>query len=239
LVTKLIMQRLRTKLLDRLLPNRVPASRRLQALLKYPALRTQDVADAKLFARRQDLVEYLAPQLRGGIIAEIGVLFGDFSDFMIRAIEPQLFVAIDSFGMHKVSLFWGGKTSSERFNGMTHREFFEKRFSERGAQVRCEEGDSYDALSKYPDKTFDMIYVDAGHDYNSVQKDADLSKKKLKADGILIFNDYIIYNHFEDNYYGIVPVVNDLVVNQGFEVRGFALQKQMACDIAIGRRREA
>jgi hypothetical protein len=33
--------------------------------------------------------------------------------------------------------------------------------------------------------------------------------------------------------YGIVPVVNSLVVNEGYDVVAFALQQQMFCDIAI------
>jgi hypothetical protein len=81
-----------------------------------------------------------------------------------------------------------------------------------------------------------MIYIDAGHDYPSVKKDATQSKEKIKEEGVLIFNDYIKYSHYDDSYYGIIPVVNELVVNQGFEVLGFALQADMYCDIAIRRR---
>jgi predicted O-methyltransferase YrrM len=119
---------------------------------------------------------------------------------------------------------------------MSHREFYVKRFAGRGKQLRCEQGDSCEVLARYADQTFDMIYVDAGHDYESVKGDANLAKQKIKPAGILIFNDYIKYSHYDDAYYGVIPVVNDLVVNQGFEVVGFALQADMYCDIAIRRR---
>ena len=91
-------------------------------------------------------------------------------------------------------------------------------------------------MSTYPDQTFDMIYVDAGHDYQSVKQDAEVSKVKLKPEGILIFNDYIKYSHYEDCYYGIIPVVNDLVAREGFAVIGFALHADMYCDIAISKK---
>jgi len=229
------VRRLVWKLAHRFVPLHVPASKRPEKLLDYPALRTEDVEHARLFASRERLLEHLAPALRGGVIAELGVMYGDFSDFILRTIEPELFVAVDLFRMHLVPTIWG-KSSAETFHGMAHREFYERRFSGRAKQVRCEEGASSEALARYEDGTFDMIYIDAGHDYESVKKDADLSKYKIKSAGILIFNDYIRYSHYEDQYYGVVPVVNNLVVSEGFEVVGFSLQDEMYCDIAIRRR---
>lgn len=227
------MRGLKSRVADRFFPRHIPASRRPESSLDYPDLGPRDVENAKLFARREDLVEYVAPQLRGGTVAEIGVMYGDFSDFIIRTLEPELFVAIDIFRMHTVACTFKGKPSAETFQGLTHREYYEKRFSDRSKQVRCEEGDSSEVLPRYADGTFHMIYIDAGHDYESVKKDADLSTKKLKPNGILIFNDYIRYSHMDDSYYGVVPVVNELVVNKGFKVVGFALEGNMYCDIAI------
>jgi hypothetical protein len=88
-----------------------------------------------------------------------------------------------------------------------------------------------------------MIYVDADHAYESVKRDAEISKQKVKDDGILIFNDYIMFDHYAvfdpkaSLWYGVVQVVNQLVVYDEFEVIGFAFKKDMFCDIAVRRRR--
>jgi hypothetical protein len=53
----------------------------------------------------------------------------------------------------------------------------------------------------------------------------------------VVFNDYIMWDHVTDSAYGVVPVVNELVVNGGWEVVAFALEHQLFCDIAIRPRR--
>jgi Methyltransferase domain len=231
-----MLHRLLSKIAYRFLPRYIPASERPEKVFPYPALRPLDLQNARLFADRKSLLKHFAAELRGGKVAEVGVMYGDFSDFILITIEPEVFVAIDRFDLHRATI--SGKNSSEKFQGATHREFYEKRFSARGKQVRCEEGDSSECLSRYPDSTFAMIYIDAAHDYQSVKKDADVAKQKIKPAGILIFDDYIKYSHYDDSYYGVIPVVNDLVVNQGFEVLGFALQSEMYCDVAIRRKNE-
>jgi len=89
-----------SKTTNRFFRRHIPASEQPEKLFKYPELRQLDVENAKLFAGRENLVKYLAAELRGGTVAEVGVMYGDFSDFIIRTIEPRLFVAIDIFRMH-------------------------------------------------------------------------------------------------------------------------------------------
>lgn len=230
------MNYLLSKMLRRFFPRYVPASDQPRKSFHYPALEQRAVENAKLFAGRENLLRHFAPQLAHGTIAEVGVMFGDLSEFILHTIDPDTLVAIDRFDAHLYPLIWG-KPSQEAFKGMAHLEYFKKRFSNSRAIVRCEQGDSWECLSRFPDQSFDMIYIDAGHDYESVKKDAEVAQSKIKMTGLLVFNDYIKYSHFDDCYYGVVPVVNNLVVQDGFEVAGFALQPDMYCDIALRNRR--
>ena len=78
-----------------------------------------------------------------------------------------------------------------------------------------------------------MIYIDRSHHYKDVVRDAEAAVRKVKANGLIIFNDYILWDHVCGIYYGVMPVVNDLVANRGWKVKGLALQRNMFCDIAI------
>jgi hypothetical protein len=66
-----------------------------------------------------------------------------------------------------------------------------------------------------------------------VKRDAHQAILKLKKNGLLIFNDYTLIDSKTKDDYGVVHVVNDIIVNQGFKIVGFALEKDMFCDIAI------
>jgi hypothetical protein len=196
-------------------------------------LRQEHVEGARLFSDRNELIKSLSYLVKPSV-AELGLAYGDFSRFLIDQLRPQCFHAYDVFTMHEQPIIWG-KPTSEIFNGLTHRQFFDKRFQKEiaGGQVTVFEGDSSTNLNNRDDGFYDIIYVDAGHTYDSVLKDAMVSIKKLKRNGFLIFNDYIMFDYFANMHYGIVYVVNDLCVNHGWKITHFALQNFMFCDVAI------
>jgi hypothetical protein len=199
----------------------------------FPALEQRHLLDAVLYADRKDMICGL-PAVRGGVIAEIGVATGDFSEFLMATLSPSRFIAIDTFTMHTSPAHWG--TPSEvLFQNKTHIQFYRDRFATRGGQVEIIEGLSQDSIPKLTNGTFDLIYIDAGHDYDSVKKDALCASMKLKPDGLLVFNDYIMMDHTGCIPYGVVPAVNELVVGGSWQVVGFALQQHMFCDIALRR----
>jgi hypothetical protein len=115
------------------------------------------------------MVEAFRPLLQGKMIAELGVAFGDFSEFLIKTLEPEQFFAFDTFHLHHAPILWR-KPSKEVFGDLTHREYYEKRFSKCSVPVIIEEGDGSTSLLKYPDRYFDMIYVDAANDYRSERR---------------------------------------------------------------------
>jgi hypothetical protein len=202
--------------------------------VSHPALRAEHVANARLFANREDLVASLRPEIGNGVIAELGVATGDFSKVLIRLLAPKKFVGIDIFQMHHYPSHWGIPIET-LLQGRTHRGYYEYNLRDSKDILVVEEGDGKERLESYPDDHFDMIYIDAFHTYESVVADAAVCVRKVRPGGILFFNDYIFWSHGDHTPYGVVQACNDLVVNHGYDVVGFALQQQMYCDMAIRR----
>lgn len=197
-------------------------------------LRDCHVENCRVLANREALLKYLP---RGGKVAEVGVALGDFSDAILRTVNPAQFYAIDLFGLHKCPFVWGRK-SQEVFEGQTHEEWYRDRFRPQIDQgcFSVLKGVSWEVLAGFPDLFFDVMYLDAAHDYESVKKDAAVATRKIKREGALIFNDYIRYDHVEHTFYGVVHVVNELCVSEGYEIAYLALQPDMYCDVLLRQR---
>ena len=197
----------------------------------HPALLPHHLKDARLYADRNDMVRQLARE-QDGRIAEIGVGLGDFSEFLIQTLSPRTFIAIDTFEMHLSPSHWG-RSSSDIFGTATHEEFYRARLPFSCIEILS--GMSYLMLSKIPDCSLDMAYIDAAHDCENCCRDAHVAATKMKPHGILIFNDYILYDPFLHAEYGVVQAVNQMVACSDWRVIGFALQRHMFCDIALQR----
>ena len=198
----------------------------------YPDLRAHNLRDARLYADRADMIAAL-PVPTGGKVAEIGVWRGDFSKVLINTLKPREFFAFDIFTCHQVE-DWNGLTGRQLFDGLTHRQYYEREMASHLDVTRIVEGDSRETLRSYTDGSFDLVYVDAAHDYDAVKADAQLAVEMTAKSGFLVFNDYMMFdlNNFT---YGIVPVVNELAVNHGWDVVGFAINHCLYADIALQR----
>lgn len=192
----------------------------------------ESVNDGRLFANRKELIAGLdlGPS---PVVVEIGVAFGDFSNYLVDTLSPSQFVGLDTFELHKVPILWG-QPSSKFFNGKTHLEHYASRMTSAALKtdLKIVQGDSSTEMGRFPDAYFDLIYIDGDHAHEGVVRDTDVSVRKVKRSGVLVFNDYIIYDHLGGAPFGVVPVVNDLC-NNGWRVVGFAFHENMFCDIAL------
>jgi predicted O-methyltransferase YrrM len=69
-------------------------------------------------------------------------------------------------------------------------------------KINIIKGISWEAASNYEDNSLDFVFIDAGHDYESVKKDLATWAPKVKSTGIISGHDY----HYDC---GVYPAVNE------------------------------
>lgn len=196
-----------------------------------PDIPEDSLKNAQIVPDRTDGL-YLLP--KGGVVAEIGVAFGNFSKEILRVVQPKQFVAVDTFDLDKAS--WTGRRAyEEKFEGLSHEDYYRRRFHAEisEGQVAVKKGFSSVVMTEFPDKFFDIVYIDAAHDYENVKKDLEIATKKIKDSGAIILNDYTVLDPILLQPYGIVQAVNELCEKGGWEFVYLALHRYMFCDVAL------
>lgn len=191
----------------------------------------EHLQNAKVLANRNEAIRRLP---KGGKVAEVGVAYGDFSDILLKEMQPDHFYAIDWFNKDNPYIcMWGRQELVE--SGMTHEEWYRNKYKKEidSHKMTVCSGLSWECLAEFEDGFFDFIYLDACHDYECISKDAEIAVKKVKDGGIIQFNDYTIYDIFGRTHYGVVPVVNKVIAETGAEVLYYCMSSMGYCDVTI------
>ncbi|MGD0523102.1 MAG: FkbM family methyltransferase [Candidatus Microgenomates bacterium] len=144
-----------------------------------------------------------------GTGAEIGVEQGDFSEIICRLEDVKKLYSIDAWKAYRS---YRDHTSQKKLDR------FYKISKERLKPYNCEiiRKFSTDAAKDFADESLDFVYIDANHDYKHVYEDITLWSKKVKKGGIISGHDYI-KRKGQDQYYAVIPAVNDFVKSNQIE----------------------
>jgi SAM-dependent methyltransferase len=176
-----------------------------------PELSERHLRNCQVLPNREFILQQMK---KGGVVVEVGVQEGHFSKLILQLCEPKELHLID-YDLKSYSIA----------------KKFKREIDSR--QVTLHESDSSAAINKFSDAYFDFIYIDADHSYQGVQRDIQAAKTKVKEGGFLIFNDYTYWSPGECINYGVIQAVNELCVNESWELVYFALAGYMYCDVAI------
>ena len=180
---------------------------------KAPELTARHLSRCEVVQNREYILQRIP---KGGVGVEVGVQEGMFSRLILDICQTR--------ELHLIDLDLRRYGIAEKFQTEI----------ERGL-VKLHEGDSSRLIAGFPDNYFDFIYIDADHSYPGVKKDIKAARTKVKAGGLLIFNDYTFWSPGECINYGVIQAVNELCVEDDWEFRYFALAGYMYCDVALSK----
>lgn len=138
-------------------------------------------------------------------IAEIGVYKGRctamWNVMLTNSNIEYDYYAIDHF-----------KGSVEHDNKIDYYGITEKNLEPIINKINIISSDSIEESKKYEDNFFDVVYIDASHDYESVKKDINHWFPKVKQGGFICGDDYL--NQWE----GVIRAVDEFFENKALVV---------------------
>jgi len=183
--------------------------------------RFTESTNVRVLGSRERALELTVP--KNGKLVEIGTLTGYLRRFMLSKLKPEQLIVMDI-----------EHTAIEKC---------ETQHAEQVRQgcVKCILGDSKKALTELPDDTFDLIYVDGSHQYDGVCGDLEAARTKVKPGGLLVLNDYYMFeNIFLANkgrwgVYGVIHAANEFLLRHNWELAYMTLHNRNEPDLAIRR----
>ena len=102
-----------------------------------------------------------------------------------------------------------------------------------GVETVKHQGDSSEAMSRFPPASLDWAYIDGDHSYEGASKDLTAAHRALKPGGLLTANDYTNWCALAVAPYGVARAVNEFVIQEGYSVIGFAFSPAGNHDLLI------
>ena len=186
-------------------------------LLSAPMLQESQVKNCRFVESRLKMLEYLP---KNSVVAEVGTQYGYFAEQIMAIAKPKKLHLIE----YNFDLF---KTEISKKQIIRVQEGIEN------GTVELHEGDSSTILKTFTDEYFDWIYIDADHAYQGVCKDIQQGYTKVKAAGMMVFNDYTNWSVCELMPYGVAKAVNEFCIANNWEMVFFAFQALGYHDVAI------
>ena len=184
---------------------------------------------------------------KNAVWAEIGVYKGDFSQQVLDSCEPAEYYLIDNwrFEIHDHNALAEDTENFANFAGKIHWEHFgddpnsdqEKnfqyvtsRFSERPS-VKIIREDSAKGIESLPDAHFDVMYIDANHQYEYVLRDMIHARKKMKPGSIMLMNDFYEGPGGAEQNLGVMGAVNTFMKRYSYHY--LAMTHGSFADVAL------
>jgi hypothetical protein len=151
--------------------------------------------------------EMLGALPKGGIVAEVGVYSGEWSQDILQICKPAKLHLIDLWPQGKLVSNAGEEELGERLYARVLDRFCHE--IETG-KVICHRCNSVSVASEFDDYYFDWIYIDADHSYKGVRNDLEYYFWKVRPGGYILGHDYVAVSKTGKRY-GVIDAINSFV----------------------------
>ena len=165
--------------------------RELKNSMARVTLERRHTLGCELLPDRNVLLDLLP---RGGVVAEIGVAFGDYTRAIIERSTPDKLYLIDAW-------------STDRYRAGLDNIRSEHADAIVKGEVEIRQGLSTDVLGGLPPELFDWVYIDTNHSYVTTLAELELCAKLVKPGGLIAGHDFCTGNVIDAVPYGVVEAV--------------------------------
>ena len=141
--------------------------------------------------RHANRLAMLAKMPKDGVVAEIGVWNGAFSQAIMEVTSPKSLTLIDPWDLlaGQASDTW---THEKHEDASAMRSMYDSVVArnESNPAVDVRKGFSAEVLETFPDNHFDWVYIDGNHLYDFVRRDVEISFDKVRPGGCIAGDDF-------------------------------------------------
>jgi hypothetical protein len=156
--------------------------------MPHTQLSLHHTENARLLPDRGELLHRLP---HGGVCAEVGAAFGDFTAEIFEKNAPRELYLIDAWDTPRYQE--GLEQIKTKFRGALDQ-----------GRLRIVQGYSTVRLSEFPNGFFDWVYIDTNHSYETTLEELQISHFKVKQDGRIAGHDFCTGNVVDAIAYGVV-----------------------------------
>jgi hypothetical protein len=180
------------------LPQDIPAS---------PADISPDrVGRCSVLSNRNDLLSHLP---KNGVVAEIGVADGDYSNEILNRNQPSKLLLVDAWMSRRYA------------NGLVRvKERFAKEIAEGKVEIR--RGRSVDVLPTLDRNSLDLAYIDTSHEYQTTLEELRLCDPLMREGGHIAGHDFCPTGP-SGNAYGVIKAVYEFCADRAWSFRYITL----------------
>ena len=204
MIIKLLKKLFFLKYIVNLILNKVKIKRQseVDSIPKH-SVKKVNILNGSILANRKHLLEILP---KNGVVAELGVDSGDFTEQIIKISNPKKIYLIDTW-------------SSKRY-GQEKFDFVKKKFSDeiKSKKIEILRSNSINAAKLFQNNYFDWIYIDTDHSYSTTSKELNSYENKIKTTGFICGHDYVMGNWSKSNKYGVIESVNEFLIKKNWKM---------------------